>query len=268
LSSGKPDTGTVKNASTWSYIMGIWYFVAVIVVMVATYAVLLPFISTFASGGVPNISQIVDMFRSLLLPVIVVAVITVPTAIVFGYFLYKVGKMYRLSSLQISGISVMIVSAAILPIVYGLYQLIEAIQYIAGLTATQILNSINTSLDILIMSAGLAALFGVIFLITFIIGASGMKNATGISDFKTAMWLAIAGLFVSFLFPIAVLLFGTGLSRLAKQGVEREAGAPTLERGATMRASRQAIYCPYCGAKVEPDALFCLSCGSSLKKEG
>jgi len=247
--------------------MGIWYFVAVILVMVSIYIVVLPFISEMTGGGVPDVSQVFDMLRNLLLPVIVVAGLTIPISIMFGYFLYKVGKLYNMGSLQLSGISIIIVAIAVIPIIYGLYQLIGTIEHAGGLTEYQLYQAIMGSLGFLIMGAGLAAIFGLIFLIAFIIGTSGMKTATGIGDFGTAMWLTIVGLFISFLFPIGVILFGSGLSKLAKQGGERKVGAPAAEEGAKVPARRQGMYCPYCGAKVEADALFCPTCGSSLKKE-
>lgn len=247
--------------------MGIWYFIAVILVMVSAYVVVLPFISMMGYGGTPDISQIVQMLRALLLPVIVVAGLTIPISIMFGYFLYKVGKMYNLGSLELSGISVMIVALAVVPVILALYQLIGVIEYAGGLSPYLAYQYIMGSLGLLILGAGLAVIFGLIFLIAFIIGVSGMKNATGIGDFGTAMWLTIIGLFISFLFPIGVLLFGSGLSKLAKQGGERKVGAPVAEEGAKVPARRQGMYCPYCGAKVEADALFCPTCGSSLKKE-
>jgi DNA ligase (NAD+) len=40
-----------------------------------------------------------------------------------------------------------------------------------------------------------------------------------------------------------------------------------FEEGAEAREIEQPKFCPACGAAVEPDAAFCLSCGTQLKKE-
>jgi len=267
LSKAKPDTGIVKNASTWSYIIGAWYFIAVILLMVSLYTVVLPFIPMMGYGITPDVSLIVEMLNAILMPIIVVAALTIPISILFGYFSYKVGKMYNLGSLQLAGISMMIVAVTIVPLIYGLYQLPAALTYAITLPPAQATRYVIGSMGLLLMGAGLAAIFGLIFYIAFIIGLSGMKNATGISDFGTAMWLTIAGLLLTFLFPIGVLIFGSGLGKLARQGGERKVGAPAAEEEAKVPARREGMYCPYCGAKVEADALFCPTCGSSLRRE-
>jgi len=247
--------------------IGAWYFIAVILLMVSLYVVMLPFISTMVYGGIPDISQIVGMLNAILLPVIVVAGLTIPISLMFGYFLYKVGKMYNLGSLQLAGISMMIVSVAIVPLIYGLYELPTALAYAISLPPAQAAQYVIGSLGLLFIGAGLAVIFGLIFYIAFIIGLSGMKNATGIGDFGTAMWLTIAALLLTFLFPIGVLIYASGLGKLAKRGGERKVGAPAAEEEAKVPTRREIVYCPYCGAKVEADALFCPTCGSSLKRE-
>jgi hypothetical protein len=265
LSSSKPDTGTLKSASTWSYIIGVWYFIAVILVMAVAYTVILPMIPIMGSGTI-DMSQIMQMLNAFLEPMIAVIAVTIPISIMFGYYSYKVGRMYNLSSLKLAGISIMIVAIAVVPLTYSLYVLFQDLPSLMTLPPVQAYQSLMSLLFLMIGGVGLAAIFGLIFLIAFIIGLSNMKNATGVGDFGTAMWLTIAGFLISITFPIGIILYGSGLSKLARQGGERKVIAPAAEEGAQLQATRQIVYCPYCGAKVEADALFCPTCGSSLKK--
>jgi hypothetical protein len=195
--------------------------------------------------------------------------ITMLITIIFGYFLYKVGSQYDVGSLKVAGISAVIVSLGIPVVIYGLSQLLIVIVSIPSPPPLTITSYIFGAVYPLLLGAAVVGIFGLVFFISFLIGASGMKNRTGIEGFHTAMILGIVGIFVGITLPIGIIIFGSALSRLAREeGTEKTARSAAAGETATAPAKRGTMYCPYCGAKVESDALFCPSCGSSLKKEG
>ncbi len=228
-----------------------------------------PFMSMMVPPYTFSIGMLTQMFNSIMLAVSVVIGITMPITIIFGYFLYKVGSQYDVGSLKVSGISGIIVALGIPVVIYGLYQLPMALLSIPTPPPPTITSYILGALYPLLLGAAVVAIFGLIFFISFLIGASGMKNKTGIDGFHTAMILGIVGIFVGITLPIAVIIFGSALNRLAREeGTEKIAKPAAAGETATAPMKRGTMYCPYCGAKVESDVLFCPSCGSSLKKEG
>jgi hypothetical protein len=276
LSTEKPDTNTLKKAATFSYIMGAWYFLAGIIAAVAVVAMMMPYVQTMMGpsgmgGGPIDANTITGLLNAVLLPVMVVAAITIPIMLIFGYYSYRVGDVQGLGSLKLAGVSMIIVSLAIAPLIYSVYlvfqDLIQELPSLVVLPYTEIGPRLMQLLAPVLMSGTIIGLFYLIFAISFIVGLSNLRNNTGIGDFGTAMWLAIIGLFIGITFPIGVIMFGSGLNKLATQGTARRAGAPAAEESVKATPRRQLVYCPYCGAKVEPDALFCPTCGSSLRKE-
>jgi hypothetical protein len=270
LPTERPEIGTLKKASTFSYIMGAWSFLAVVIVIVGIMTMMAPYIQMMSSSGYTgtfDATQLTDMLNAILLPIMAVAVITIPISLLFGYYTYRAGDVQGVGSIKVAGVSMMIVSVSAVPLIYSLYTLFQDIPNLIGLSSTDLYTTLMSSLTLMLLGAALAGIFGLVFFVAFLVGLSNMKNTTGIGDFGTAMWLVIISIFIGITFPIGILLFGSGLSKLARQGTERRATAPTVEEGAKAPVRRQLVYCPYCGAKVESDALFCPTCGSSLKKE-
>jgi hypothetical protein len=261
----------MNKAATWSYIMGIWELVSIVVLMGTVLSMLpsLMSISTGASTGTIDLSSLTSFFNSFVLAIGVVLAVTIPVTIIFGYFMYKVGGQYGLGSAQVAGISSIIIGVGSPVALYGLYQFFNFLTTITSSLSPPSINTIMGALGSLIIGAGIVGIFSFIFLISFIIVANGMKNITGIDQFGSAMVLAIVGIFFSITFPIGVILFGSALKKAAVEEGKPKTAKPSAAQGATgAYASRGTTYCPYCGAKVEPDSLFCPSCGSSLKKEG
>jgi hypothetical protein len=258
----------LRKASLWSYVLGIWAFLSVIVVMAAVFLMVFPLLSMMTPIPPPSIiPALYQMLNSFMIALVVVLGITVPIIFAFGYYSYKVGALYGVGSLKLAGACSMIAALGVPLIIYGLYQFLAVLLTMIPTPPPNIAEVILGSLGFLLMGVVVVGLFGFIFFIAFIIAASGMKTRTGIGDFNTAMWLSIVGLFISFLFPIAVIIFGSGLSKLSKLGATRLARGAAPVEATKVPTRRETVYCPYCGAKVEPDALFCQSCGSSLKKE-
>jgi hypothetical protein len=248
--------------------MGIWELLSVIVLMAAVFIIIMPLLTMMGPIPTPGIiASLYQMLNSLMLALVVVLGITVPITFAFGYYSYKVGAVYDVGSLKLAGACNMIMALGYPLLIYGLYQFLGVLLIMLPSPPLNFAEVIIGSLGYLLMGAVVVVLFGFIFFIAFIIAASGMKTRTGIGDFNTAMWLSIVGLFISFLFPIAVIIFGSGLSKLSKLGATRPARGAAPTEAAKLPTRRETVYCPYCGAKVEPDALFCQSCGSSLKKE-
>jgi hypothetical protein len=100
---------------------------------------------------------------------------------------------------------------------------------------------------------------GLTVYVSMIMGLSGLKTKTRIADFGTAEVLWIIGIALIITLPIAIILYGSGLKKLAAQQEAQMAPRAISEQGF--------MYCPQCGAKVERDYLFCRSCGFNLKKE-
>jgi hypothetical protein len=269
LAASDANLGLLKKASLWSYIMGIWELLSVLVLMVAIFALAFPFMSMMGPSPDPTaiMAAIYQVLNSLMTAIVIVLVITLPITFVFGYYSYKVGGLYGLGSLKLAGFCSMIMALGYPLLIYGLYQLLNVVLLMLPFPPGNYLQIIIGSIGPLVMGALVVGLFGFIFFIAFIVGASGMKRKTGVADFGTAMWLSIVGLFISFLIPIALIIFGSGLSKLGKLSTSRPTGRAAPAEAARVPTRRETMYCPYCGAKVEPDALFCQSCGSSLKKE-
>jgi hypothetical protein len=146
-----------------------------------------------------------------------------------------------------------------------------------------LLNSINEAIS-LIGYVGL------------IIAGFTMKQKTNIGAFTAVGVLAVIGILIGFIIPIAIIVLGAAFSQLAsKGGVAQPAIGQTGEKeyaplyasagqvAGPVEPAEQAVrpkerqisesgvgatvlrYCPYCGAKVRADDLFCAVCGSNLK---
>lgn len=265
MSRTRVDVGLVKRAATWSYIMGVWELVSVVVLFAAIISLVFPLVSM--SGGISSLTQIFD---SVILAVAIVLAITIPITMIFGYYMYKVGGQYDVGSLKVTGISAMIMGIGYPVALLGLYTFFNALTSIplSPSPSPADIYSILGSLEWLILGAGVLAIFGLIFFISFIIGASGMKSRTSIDQFGSAMVLAIVGIFTGVTFPIGIILFGSALKKaVGQEGTEKIAKPGASQEVVRTPGRRGPTYCPYCGAKIEPDSLFCPSCGSSLKKE-
>lgn len=269
MSRRKIDVGLVNRAATWSYIMGIWMLVSVVVLIGALFSILPSVMSL--SYGMSSTTLLSQFFNALILAIGIVLAITIPVTVIFGYYSYKVSDQFGVGSVKVFGISAMIMGIASPIALFGLYQFFQAVSTIPLTPSPSplVLNSLFGSLGVLILGAGVLAIFGLIFFISFCVGANGMKHETGIDQFGSAMILAIVGIIVGITFPIGIILFGSALKKASKQeGTEKIAKPSATQEFARGPISRGTMFCPYCGAKIEPDSLFCPSCGSSLKKEG
>lgn len=269
MSRTKVDVGLLKRAATLSYISGTWDLVAGVVLVAAILLAIGPFLSMMVPPYTFSLTMLTQMINSIMLAVTVVLGITMMITIIFGYFLYKVGSQYDVGSLKLAGISAIIISLAIPAVIYGLYQFVMVLVSMPIPPPITITSYILGALGPVLLGAAVMGIFYLVFFISFLIGASGMKNKTGIDGFHTAMILGIVAIFVVITLPIGIMIFGSALNKLAREeGTEKTAKPSAAGETATGPTKRGTMYCPYCGAKVESDSLFCPSCGSSLKKEG
>jgi hypothetical protein len=260
--------GLLRKASLWSYIMGIWELLSVILLMAAVVILVFPLMAMMSPMPPLGIlATLYEALNSFMTAITVVLGITLLTTFIFGYYLFKVGGLYDVGSLKLAGVCSMIMALGFPLLIYGLYQFLAVLLTMLPTPPADAVTIILSSIGMLLLGAAVIGLFGFMFFIAFIIGTSGMKTRTGVGDFGTAMWLSIVGLFISFLFPIAIILFGSGLSKLSKLGTSRPTIRVASAEAPKVSTRRETVYCPYCGARVESDALFCQSCGSSLKKE-
>lgn len=250
--------------------MGGWQLLSVLVLLGIVFVMLYPILSLMTPGFTPSVALIYQILDSIITSITIVGAITIPITLFFGYYSYKAGQLCGVGTLKLAGFSSIIMALGYPMVVAGIYQLMSTLLSMMPTPPPNAYQIIMGSVGLLALGALIVGGFYLIFFFSFIIAASAMKNRTGINDFGTAMWLSIVGLFIPFIFPIGLLLFGSGLSKLARQGEPTPTGAaapaaPVAPAKAPVR--RETMYCPYCGARVDPDAIFCQSCGSSLRKE-
>jgi len=280
LSRANADTGLLRKAARASYLMGTWQILAAVIAVIVVLLTMFPLLSLMMSmgyyGGTPPspaqiaamVNSLVQWLNSILIWLGFLVGLTVVIALVFGNYTYKVGQRYDVPALKVAGFSYMLMSLGTLPLLYGVYQFIQVLPTIDfGLPSATIFEQIFGSMGLMLVSVLLLGLLGLTFIISFAVGLSGMKKKTGISTFGTAMILVIL-FFLGITLLIAIFLYGSALSTLAKEGGQAKTAKVTIEEESTKSsAKRGQAYCPYCGARVEVDALFCPTCGSSLKKE-
>ncbi|WXG47601.1 MAG: zinc ribbon domain-containing protein [Candidatus Atabeyarchaeum deiterrae] len=278
MSRANADTGLLRKAARASYLIGTWQILAAVIAVVVVLLTLFPLLSIVMSMSyyVPPtpaqiaamVNSLVQWFNSILIWLGFLVGLTVVFALVFGYYTYKVAQRYDVASLKVAGFSYMLMSLGTLPLLYGVYQFIQVLPTIDfGLPSATILEQIFGSMGLMLVGVLLLGLLGLTFIISFAVGLSGMKKKTGISTFGTAMILVIL-FFLGITLLIAIFLYGSALSTLAKEGGQPKTAKATIEEeGTKSSAKRGQAYCPNCGAKIEVDALFCPTCGSSLKKE-
>jgi hypothetical protein len=258
--------------------MGIWEIVSAAVLVIVFFVSLFQVLSTIgytSTGGyIPTstsittmTSSLVEWFDSILIWIALVWGISLAIAFAFGYYTYKVGQRYDVVSLEITGVSYMLMLIAGVGMIYGLYALIQNLPSIVSLPASMISGGLYSIMGVMIIGGVISAVLGLIWIITFAIGLSNMKKKTGINTFGSAM-ICVVLFFLGIPLLIGIFLYGSALSQLANQEESTKREKTAASGGTRMPAGRGMTYCPYCGAKVETDALFCPTCGSSLKKEG
>jgi hypothetical protein len=278
LSKTNIDTGTLRRASKLSYLLGIWALLSVvivaIVVLTTIFQVLTAIMPSLSYPVTPTpaqisaiISSIVSWFDSIFIWIVVIWGISFVIAVTFGYYTYKVGQSYDVTPLKVAGFSFMLVSFGSAASIYGLYVFVQNLPSIATLPVTAMTTQLYTIMGSLSIGGLLSFVLGLMWIISFTFGLSNMKKKTGINTFGSAM-ICVILFFLAVPLLIGIFLYGSALSQVANQeeGAKREKA--TAREGTSVQARRGTGFCPYCGAKVEPDSLFCPTCGSSLKKEG
>jgi hypothetical protein len=271
------DTGTLRKASRISYSLGIWAILSVVILVIVVFTTLFQLMTvitySFGYGTTPSpaeisaiFSSIVSWFDSIFIWIALIWAISLAIAVTFGYYTYKVGQRYDVVGLKFAGFSFMLISFGSAASIYGLYVLVQNLPSIASLPPATMSTQILASTGVLGIGGILTFVLSLVWIISFAFGLSNMKKKTGINTFGSAM-ICVILFFLAIPLLIGIFLYASALSQLANQeeGAKREKA--TTGQG-TPSARRGAGYCPYCGAKIEPDSLFCPTCGSSLKKEG
>jgi len=278
LSKTNIDTGILRRASKLSYLLGIWAILSVVIVVIVVLTTVFQLISAimppmgFTTTPSPAqiaaiISSVVSWFDSIFIWIVVIWAISFVIAVTFGYYTYEVGQRYDVSGLKIAGFSFMLLSLGTAASIYGLYVFVQDLPSIATLPVTTLTTQLYTIMGSLSIGGLLSSVLGLMWIISFAFGLSNMKKKTGINTFGSAM-ICVILFFLAIPLLIGIFLYGSALSQLANQeeGAKREKA--TAREGTSVQAKRGTGFCPYCGAKIEPDSLFCPTCGSSLKKEG
>lgn len=246
------DTRLLKRAANVSYLLGIVGLFGILFAVSLVLAVFFIGLSGATSSSAPLISILgfLSSVPFLILSIVAVAVM-VPITLFFYYSMYKIGKYYDLTSLRFAAV-LFAVSMAVSPVEY-LFVLPISSSFAANPFSSYYLLTYLILADLLIVVVGLG------LYISMILGFSGLKTKTRIPDFGTAEVLWIIGIVLIVTLPIAIICYGDGLKKLAAQQ-EGKMVAPAIPEHGLM-------YCPRCGARVQPVHLFCRSCGFNLKKE-
>lgn len=272
--------GWLKRTATVCYVMGVWLFV----VLIAVFAVAFQAAYEVVYSGM-TLQQAFAPF----VPVIIgFSVVSAILSVLFGMGSIKIGQNY--DSMALVFVGAIYLLSTIMSLILSPWAFTSTNAVIIGgqLVTTRdptvsLLNSINEAIS-LIGYVGL------------IIAGFTMKQKTNIGAFTAVGVLTVIGILIGFIIPIAIIVLGAAFSQLAsKGGVAQPAVGQTGEKeyaplyasagqvAEPVEPAEQAVrpkerqisepsegatvlrFCPYCGAKVSADDLFCAVCGSNLK---
>ncbi len=225
---GQIDLALLRRASRACFATGIYLIVSVVASFMLSLAEV--FYLFYSYPYMTNLS-----LTPFTIVNFVFSCITVSFSLLFGYYAFRVGGVFNSAPLK---------AGAVLYIVTSVAAAIANVVSMASLLSVgPIMPMVGFAYVLTLLSAFGSLGLTIAAYVCLIIGASNMKNKTGVDSFNTAMILFIL-FFIPFVFPIGLIIFGMGLSKLASIG-ERKT-------------------CPKCGKEVEPYALFCKFCGAEL----
>jgi hypothetical protein len=272
--------GWLRRTAKVCYILGIW----LIIVVIATYAIAFQAASEVVYSGL-SLHQAFEPYISLILGLSVVSAIL---SILFSVGTIKIGQNYSSAAFVFVGVIYLlstIMSLVLSPLaIASTDAMVEGGQLVTTRDPTV---SLFTTLNEVIQ---------LIAYIGLIIASFTMKQKTDVGTFTAVGVLTIIGVLIGYLIPIAIIILGGAFSQTASkprvaqptlaqigqqkyappyssertpaEPVEpgehepgREGASPVISAG-DLASGR----CPYCGAKVRLDDLFCAACGSSLKQ--
>jgi hypothetical protein len=199
---------------------GLWQLLPVIGFIILVFGMLYT-ISTMIPIPVEALQSISNSY----LFVSAILWITIPITIILGYYSYKVGVLYGIGSLKLTGICNIILTLAYPVLFIGLTQFVQLLSSILPSPPVNYPQLMQAWIGLLLIGGVFVCFFGIVSLIGFILGSSAMKKNSGIGKFGRAMWLSIVGLLVWFLIPIAIVEFGSGLGKLSKPNIARPTSA-------------------------------------------
>jgi hypothetical protein len=272
--------GWLRRTAKVCYILGIW----LIIVVIATYAIAFQAASEVVYSGL-SLHQAFEPYVSLIVGLSVVSAIL---SVLFSVGTVKIGQNYSSPAFVLVGVFYLlstIMSLVLTPLA------------IASTDATVVGGQLVTTRDPTVsLFTTLNEVIQLIAYVGLIIASFTMKGKTDVGTFTAVGVLTIIGVLIGFLVPIAIIILGGAFSQTASRprvaqptiaqiGQENyappyssertpaepvEAGEHELRReGVSPEISAGDLAsgrCPYCGAKVRSDDLFCAACGSSLKR--
>jgi hypothetical protein len=141
---------------------------------------------------------------------LVLLVITLPLAVLFGFYTFRVGDDYDSDSLVEAGVLCIVLAVVSSIVASPAFLSGGLLAFSQGLPALGPILYFFAFLLLLVVSF--------LFPITFILGTSNMKEKTSLTEFSTVMTLALVGLFIPGFFALAIIQFGVALSSFAKFG--------------------------------------------------
>ncbi len=272
--------GWLRRTARVCYILGIW----LIVVLVAVLA-----IAFQAAYEVVYTGMTLQQAFAPFVPIIIgFSAVSAILSVLFGIGSIKIGQNYDSMALVFFGVIYLlstIVSLILSPWAFTTTN--------AGIIGGQLVTTRDPTVSLLSSINGVISLIGYIGLI---IASFTMKQKTNIGAFTAVGVLAVIGILIGFIIPIAIIILGTAFSQMAsKGGVVQPAVGQTGEKeyeplyasvglvAEPVKPAEQAVqpkerqisesgedaavfrHCPHCGAKVKADDLFCAVCGSNLK---
>jgi hypothetical protein len=271
----------LKRTATVCYVMGVW----LIIVLIAVFAIAFQAAYEVVYSGI-TLQQAFTPF----VPIIIgFSSVNAILSVLFAIGSIKIGKNY--SSVALAFVGVTYLLSTIISLILSPWALATTN---AGIVGGQLVTTRDPSVTLISSINELISLLGYVGLV---IAGFTMKQKTNIGAFTAVSVLAIIGILVGFIIPIAILVLGAAFSQMASK--LRKIGQPSTEqareiysplnesRSQTVEQKGEALqigekteappgsgerttavrYCPYCGGKVRTDDLFCPICGSSLPRK-
>jgi hypothetical protein len=272
--------GWLKRTATVCYIMGVW----LIIVLIAVFAIAFQAAYEVVYSGM----TLQQAFAPFVIIIIGFSAVSAILSVLFGIGSIKIGQNYGSMALVFVGVIYLLSTITSLILSPWAFTTTNA-----GIIGDQLVTTSDPTVSLLSSINELISLIGYVGLI---IAGFAMKQKTNIGAFTAVSVLAIMGILVGVIIPIAILVLGAAFSQMASKGgvvqlamgqseekdheplytarapaaepvqpVEqvvraKEEQTPELGEGAKILS-----YCPYCAAKVSTGDLFCAVCGSNLK---
>jgi hypothetical protein len=214
------DSRVLRRGALSGYVMGIMTLGIFIAIYVWVFTVALPYSSQPAEISL-------NMFITILYVVTILLPVEIIISALFGFYSRKVGNIYNVGSLKLSGLMAILLALVAIPVAVGIFGFVTILQNIMSSPPgsiialfVQLVIALGLALAFLalfiLLALALAVVLGLVFEVSLFAGISGLYEATSISDFNVARWLVLIGIFVLITLPIGIIFYAHGLGKLSR----------------------------------------------------